>query len=143
MKEKNNKLIVMKKNPLYSIIVFLKKILKSREKNKGNNLNSKENNIENKQKKVYIVEYDTNPQNTKYGDIYLEDRIIRNSPYMKQIVNPINYSKKEYSKEEKKEILKKYNDLLNNKISINELNLDDIIIVNKLIKEEIKIRKKA
>lgn len=138
MKEKSE-LIIIKNNFFSKIVRLLRNFLdKSIIKEKV------EEDIKHKAKKqdkVYFVEYDTDPSKTDYGDIYIEDRIIRNSPYTKAIKKPIKESKRPYTKEEKNDFFKKYSDYLNNKIKAEELKLDEIIILNKLIKEELKIRK--
>lgn len=139
--KKNTDLIVAKNNLLFKIVNFFKKIINKRKKK--NELDNLENNKD-KKKKVYFVEYDLDPSNTDYGDIYVgENKIIRNSPYIKEIVNPIKYTKNMYSKEDKERIIKKYNDLINGKVDIAELNLDEISVISQLAKEELKIRKKA
>ena len=123
--KKDYGLIIIKKNPFNKIFNFFRNIIIKRKLAKNN-----------KQKKVYIVEYDLDPQNTNYGDIYLEDRIIRNSPYVKRVENQIEYTKRPYTKEEKKAILKKYQDFLNDNIKLEELSLDEIIIIDKLLKKD-------
>ena len=137
---KNNVNLTVEKNHIWNrFFNFIKrKVFKYKIENTDKSIEKDDKKDE---KKIYYVEYDTDPNNKNYGDIVLENKIIRNSPYVKEIVNPIKYSEKSYTKEEKKEILKKYDDYKKGRIDINDLNLDEVIIINKLAKEEIKIRK--
>lgn len=128
--KKDYGLININKNPFNKIFNFFRNIIIKRKIEKGKVAKK------NKQKKIYVVEYDTDPKNTNYGDIYLEDRIIRNSPYVKSVQNQIEYAKRPYTKEEKEKILKKYQDFLNDDIKLEELSLDEIIVIDKLLKEE-------
>lgn len=140
--KKDLSLVIKKNNPFSKIIILFKTFIKTRILKKKNIEHSENINNTTRDNKIYIVEYDTDPQNTNYEDILCEDKIIRNSPYVKKVVNQTRYNKQSYTKEEKEKILKKYHDFLNNKIDINELDLDEIITMNVLAKEDIKIREK-
>ena len=135
--KKSLSLTIIKNNIFTKIFNFFKIIISKKKKN-NDSIEEKNLNEETNKTEIYIFEYDTNTYNTNYGDTYIGNKIIRNSPYIKEN-NSMSYPKMTYSKEEKKELLKKYNDLINDKISVNDLSLDEISVINQLAKEEIKI----
>ena len=136
---KDHSLTIFKKNPFFRVINFFKSILTK--KIFKTKVEKDEIAYKDKKREFYIVEYDTDPSNTDYGDIYYGNKIIRNTPYVKEAQKTSEDTNNSYSKEEKDNILKKYKDYVNNNINAEELGLDEIIMINKLLKEELKIRK--